>query len=78
MIAKGSKDMMNITRQVKIKVSSWLIETIHYQYRKKGTSKCRNQKKKKEVSSLLIMIEKIFSRPKSRTERTFFKGSCIL
>ena len=26
MIAKGLKDMMNITRQVKIKVSSWLIE----------------------------------------------------
>ena len=22
------------------------------------------------------MIEKIFSRPKSRTEKTFFKGSC--
>ena len=33
-------------------------------------------KKKKEVRSLLIMIEKIFSRPKSRTEKTFFKGSC--
>ena len=33
-------------------------------------------KKKKEVRSLLMMIEKIFSRPKSRTEKTFFKGSC--
>ena len=32
-------------------------------------------KKKVEISSLLIMIEKIFSRPKSRTEKTFFKGS---
>ena len=34
------------------------------------------KKKKIEISSLLIMIEKIFSRPKSRTEKTFFKGSC--
>ena len=34
------------------------------------------KKKKVEISSLLIMIEKIFSRPKSRTEKTFFKGSC--
>ena len=76
MIAKGSKDMMNITRQVKIKVSSWLIETIHYQYRKKVPLNVGIKKKKKEVSSLLIMIEKIFSRPKSRTEKTFFKGSC--
>ena len=30
-------------------------------------------KKKVEISSLLIMIEKIFSRLKSRTEKTFFK-----
>ena len=37
MIAKSLKDMINITRQVKIKVSSyvWLIETIHYTYGKK-------------------------------------------
>ena len=34
MIAKGLKDMINITSQVRIKVSSWLIETIHYKYRK--------------------------------------------
>ena len=34
------------------------------------------KKKRKEISSLLIMIQKIFSRPKSRTEKTFFKGSC--
>ena len=33
-------------------------------------------KKKVEINSLLIMTEKIFSRPKSRTEKTFFKGSC--
>ena len=33
------------------------------------------KKKKVEISSLLIIIEKIFSTPKSRTERTFFKGS---
>ena len=31
------------------------------------------KKKKLEISSLLIVTEKIFSRPKSRT---FFKGSC--
>ena len=77
LIAKGSKDMINISRHwVKIKVSSWLIETIHYQYRKKVPLNVGIKKKKKEVSSLLIMIEKIFSRPKSRTEKTFFKGSC--
>ena len=34
------------------------------------------KKKKVEINSLLIMTEKIFSRPKSRTEKTFFKGSC--
>ena len=34
------------------------------------------EKKEVEISSLLIMIEKIFSIPKSRTEETFFKGSC--
>jgi len=34
------------------------------------------KKKKVEISSLLIMTEKIFSRPKSRTEKIFFKGSC--
>ena len=77
LIAKGSKDMINISRHwVKIKASSWLIETIHYQYRKKVPLNVGIKKKKKEVSSLLIMIEKIFSRPKSRTEKTFFKGSC--
>ena len=32
--------------------------------------------KNKSSSSLLIMTEKRFSRPKSRTEKTFFKGSC--
>ena len=31
------------------------------------------KKKKVEINSLLIMTEKIFSRPKSRTEKTFFK-----
>ena len=31
------------------------------------------KKKKVEISSLLIMIERIFSRPKSRTDKTFFK-----
>ena len=36
------------------------------------------KKKKIEISSLLIMIEKIFSRPKSRTEKTFFKQSILL
>ena len=52
MIAKSLKDMINITRQVKIKVSSyvWLIETIHYKYGKKVPlndgikKKSRNQK----------------------------------
>ena len=34
------------------------------------------KKKTVEIRSLLIMIEKVFSRPKSRTEKTFFKGSC--
>ena len=34
------------------------------------------KKKKVEISSVLIMIEKIFSRPKSRTEETFFRGFC--
>ena len=34
------------------------------------------KKKKVEISSVLILIEKIFSRPKSRTEETFFKGFC--
>ena len=34
------------------------------------------KKKKVEINSLLIMTEKIFSGPKSRTEKTFFKGSC--
>ena len=34
------------------------------------------KKKIVEINSLLIMTEKIFSRPKSRTEKTFFKGSC--
>ena len=29
-----------------------------------------------EISSLFIMVENIFSRPKSCTEKTFFKGSC--
>ena len=33
-------------------------------------------KKKVKISSLLIMTEKIFSRPKSRTEKIFFNGSC--
>ena len=32
------------------------------------------KKKKVDISSVSIMIEKIFSRPKSRTEETFFKG----
>ena len=35
-------------------------------------------RKEVEVSSLLIMIEKIFSRPKSCTQKTFFRGSCKL
>ena len=50
----------------------------HYKYRKKVLVNVGVEKKNKEVeiSSLLIMIEKIFSRPKSRTEKTFFKGSC--
>ena len=39
-------------------------------------SELKKKKKKKEISSLLIMIQKIFSRPKSRTQKTFFKGSC--
>ena len=30
------------------------------------------KKKKVKESSLLTMIDKIFSRPKSRTEKTFF------
>ena len=38
--------------------------------------KKRKKKKEVEISSLFIMIEKIFSRPKSCTEKTFFKGSC--
>ena len=42
-----------------------------------GVEKKKKKKKEEvEISSLLIMIEKIFSRPKSRTEKTFFKGSC--
>ena len=48
LIAKGSKDMMNITRQVKIKVLSWLIETIHYQYRKKVPLNVGIKKRKKK------------------------------
>ena len=77
MIAKGLKDMINITRQVKIKVSSWLIETSHYKYRKKVPLNVGIIIiKKVEISSLLIMTQRIFSRPKSRTEKTFFKGSC--
>ena len=39
-------------------------------------SELKKKKKKVEINSLLIMTEKIFSRPKSRTEKTFFKGSC--
>ena len=35
--------------------------------------KKKKKKKEVEISSLFIMIEKIFSRPKSCT---FFKGSC--
>ena len=59
LIAKGSKDMINISRHwVKIKASLWLIETIHYQYRKKVPLNVGIKKKEKEVSSLLIMIEK--------------------
>ena len=76
LIAKGLKDMINITRQVKIKVSSWLTEKSHYKYRKQYLDLnvgIKKKKKKMEISSLLIVIEKIFSRPKSRT---FFKGSC--
>ena len=38
--------------------------------------KKKKKKKEVEISSLFIMIEKIFSRPKSCTEKTFFKGSC--
>ena len=52
---------------------------IHYKYRKKvplNVGIKKKKKKKVEISSLLIIIEKIFSTPKSRTERTFFKGSC--
>ena len=36
-------------------------------------SELKKKKKKLEISSLLIVTEKIFSRPKSCT---FFKGSC--
>ena len=36
-------------------------------------SELKKKKKKIEISSLLIVTEKIFSRPRSRT---FFKGSC--
>ena len=35
----------------------------------------KKKRKKGEISSLLIIIEKVFSTPKCRTERTFFKGS---
>ena len=48
----------------------------HYKYRKKVPLNVGIEKKKVEINSLLIMTEKIFSRPKSRTEKTFFKGSC--
>ena len=73
MISKGLKDMINITRQVK--VSSWLIETIHYKYRKKVPLNVGNEKKSRNQQPL-NNDRKIFSRPKSRTEKTFFKGSC--
>ena len=73
LIAKGLKDMINYQAS---QDSSIVMANLNIINTEKSTSKCRNWKKKVEISSLLIMIEKIFSRPKSRTEKTFFKGSC--